>query len=157
MKKILFCIAIACTLALSGCTSSPDGASPPEAAPNKQSSVLKNFNVDPGSAGVFVYRLERRGGRQEVAVWVDGHPIGSTRGRSFLFAELLPGEHTVTSIDGGRVATLDIEVEAGQFYYIFQELKMDEYGQHQLQLVSDGEGRLGVRMGKYRGAKRAKR
>ena len=77
-------------------------------------------------------------------VAVDGKPIGQTAAKTYLYKELTPGKHTVTS-SAENTDSVDIDAKPGTLSYIWQEVKMGVlYARTQLHLVSEAEGKKGV-------------
>lgn len=124
-------------LGLAGCASVPMG----DAA---QDTRLKSFAAKPGVAGIYVYRNESFGAAIRMDVEVDGKPIGQTAAKTYLFKEVAPGTHTVTS-KSENADSLVIEAVAGRLYYIWQEVKWGlMFAGTKLNLMSEEEGRKGV-------------
>ena len=148
MKK--FSIAII-FVAITGCATLPMGDSKLDAA-------LKAFKIDPDKAGIYIYRMadpdkagiaiyqnENIRGAIKMDVTVDGQSIGKTVSKTYLFKEVTPGKHTVSS-SAENTDTLEVDVKQGTLVYIWQELKMGlNYARTELHLVSEDEGRKGVR------------
>ncbi|MFH0794940.1 MAG: DUF2846 domain-containing protein, partial [bacterium] len=76
--------------ALVGCVTVPMGDT-------KQDAALKNFQTKPDVAGLYIYRNESIGGAIRMDVELDGNPIGQTAAMTYLYKEVAPGKHTVTS------------------------------------------------------------
>lgn len=135
--KVLSAVAIA-TFILAGCASVPMG----DQARDKQ---LKTFaTVAKDKAGLYIYRNERMGGAVKMEVAIDGQPIGQTAKNTYLYKEVTPGKHTVTSAAENTDA-LEVDVKAGTLTYIWQEVKMGLlYARTKLHLVSEAEGKQGV-------------
>ncbi len=124
--------------ALAGCASVPMGD---EARDNQ----LKTFAAVPqDKAGLYIYRNERMGSGVKMDVEIDGQPIGQTARRTYLYKEVVPGKHMVTS-KAENTDTLEIDVKPGTLSYIWQEVKMGLlYARTKLHLVSESEGKQGV-------------
>ncbi len=106
--------------------------------------AAKRHAPDPARAGVYVYRDERFGGDIPMEVMLDGVPVGHTLGHTFFFVEVRPGEHRISSTYG-RDAALELDMEAGQLYYLWQEVAVGADGVHsQLHLVDPEVGREAV-------------
>ena len=137
MKKIVLTLAAVAVLSVSGCASVPMGD------PQKNS-ALKTFTAKQDVAGVYIYRNESMGGAVKMDVEVDGKPIGQTAAKTYLYTELAPGKHVVTS-KAENDFSLDLEVLPGKLYYIWQEVKMGIlYARTKLSLVDEKEGKAGV-------------
>jgi PBP1b-binding outer membrane lipoprotein LpoB len=135
MKRILAVAGIA--LLLGGCASVPMGDA-------KQDAALKTFTIAPDKAGVYVYRNESMGASIKMDVSVDGKPLGQTAAKTYLYTEVTPGKHTVTSKSENEDA-LTIEAKAGTLTYVWQEVKMGMlYARTKLHLMPEAEGKKGV-------------
>jgi hypothetical protein len=137
MKKI-FIIAVVASV-LGGCASVPMGNV-------KQDMVLKNFNApnDKNKAGVYVYRNEFIGAAIKMHVRMDGKVLGTTAANTYLYKEVEPGEHIISS-EAENTDTLTIDAKKGTLSYIWQEVKMGFlFARSKLHLVSEKEGRKGV-------------
>lgn len=136
MKKWLVISVVA--MALTGCASVPMGD-------EKQDRALKTFTVTPDKAGLYIYRNESMGAGVKMAVSVDGQTIGQTAARTYLFKEISPGRHTVSSV-AENTDSLEINARPGTLTYIWQEVKMGMlYARSKLHLVDEETGRQGVR------------
>lgn len=136
MQKLIAGILLASSLA--GCSGVPMGA--PE-----QDAALKKFTIAPGKAGVFVYRNETKGEGRKMAVEIDGRPVGATIAQTYLYQEVTPGRHTVTS-KAENTDTLAFEARAGQLHYVWQQMKMGiERDRAKLSLADEPAGQQGVR------------
>lgn len=125
------------TLSLVGCASVPMGDS-------KKDAELKSFTPKPDVAGLYIYRNESIGGAIRMDVEIDGKPIGQTAAKTYLYKEVAPGKHTITS-KSENTDSIEVDTVAGKIYYIWQEVKMGLlYARTKLSLVSEAEGRKGV-------------
>lgn len=79
--------------------------------------VLKKFMPASNQAGVYVYRNENFGAAVKIDVKVDGALLGQTVAKTFLYKEVLPGNHRIASISEDT-DTVEINAEAGKLYYI---------------------------------------
>jgi len=135
MRKLVTAVILAAWLA--GCASVPMGDA-------KQDLALKSFTISPEMAGVYIYRNESFGGGVKMDVEVDGKPIGQTAANTYLYKELTPGNHTVTS-RAENTDSVEINAAPGTLSYIWQEVKMGVlYARTKLHLVTQAEGRKGV-------------
>ncbi len=118
-------------------------ASVQKAAPAKDLAA-KKFEASAERAQVYVYRNEVLGAALSMPVTVDGKLAGKTGPKSFFKFDLPAGKHTLTS--QGKESQLDLNVENGKIYYVWQEVKMGVMsGGSKLQLVSDEQGQKGVK------------
>jgi hypothetical protein len=135
MKKILLAAVVASSLV--GCASVPMGDA-------KQDAALKTFAVQAGKAGVYIYRNESIGAAVTMDVALDGKDIGQTAANTYLYKEVAPGKHTVSS-KAENTDTLEIDAKPGTLTYIWQEVKMGVmYARTKLHLVGEGDGKKGV-------------
>lgn len=135
MRRILSATLI--SLAVSGCASVPMGNP-------QQDAALKTFKVAPDKAGIYVYRNESMGAAVKMDVSVDGQPLGQTAAKTYLFKEVSPGRHTVSS-SAENTDSVEVDIKPGTLAYIWQEVKMGiMYARNKLHIVSEGEGMKGV-------------
>lgn len=120
---------------LSGCASVPMASQSADAD-------AKSFNVDAAKANIYVYRNETFGAALKMPVTIDNAAAGETASKSYIFRQVSPGSHTITS--QGK-STLSVDAKAGQNYFVWQEVKMGLIsGGSQLQLVDEAKGKAGV-------------
>ena len=135
MKKIILAALIASSLV--GCASVPMGDA-------KQDAALKTFVAPADKAGVYIYRNETMGAAVKMDVGLVGQPIGQTVANTYLYKEVAPGKHTITS-NAENTDTIDIDAKPGTLSYVWQEVKMGLlYARTQLHIVSEAEGKKGV-------------
>lgn len=135
MKKLIALAALA--LNLVGCATVNTGDP-------KQDAALKTFAVPKDKAGVYVYRNETMGAAIKMNVEVDGQPIGQTGANTYLYKEVAPGKHTVTS-KAENDSAVEIDAKPGELLYLWQEVKMG-FGsaRSKLQVVDQAQGQKGV-------------
>lgn len=123
---------------LSGCASVPMGDT-------RQDAQLKTFPAPkPGTAGVYVYRNEVFGGAIRIPLVLDGASLGQSGPKTYFYAELPPGRHTLVS-QAENSDTLEFEAVAGRQHFIWQQIQMGLFQPRtKLQLVSADAGRKGV-------------
>lgn len=135
MKRLLFAAFIASSLV--GCASVPMGDA-------KQDAALKTFSVPADQAGVYIYRNETMGAAVTMDVELDGKPIGQTAANTYLYKEVAPGKHIISS-KAENTDTVEIDAKPGTLSYIWQEVKMGlMYARTKLHLVGEAEGKKGV-------------
>lgn len=135
MKKLF--VAAVMGLVLAGCASVPMGDP-------KMDAAAKTFTVAPDKAAVYVYRNESMGAAVAMDVAIDGTSIGQTGANTFLFKEVTPGKHTITS-KAETTDTLEIDAKPGTLTYIWQEVKMGVLSaRSKLHLVDETQGKKGV-------------
>ncbi len=128
--------AMAALSLVAGCAvTTPAAESPRNAAP-------KSFQVEPDEAGIYVIRSERVGGAIPIDVLIDGQRLGATVARSYLYAVVKPGTHTVDSLGDIR-NTLEVELKPGTITYLSQvvELAYLTSPRTRLRTVNDAQGR----------------
>ncbi len=130
--------AIAAVLTLTmvaGCAGTAPAAQPEIAAP-------KSFHVAPDQAGIYIIRSERVGGAIPIEVLIDGQRLGATVARSYLYAVVAPGIHTVDSLGDIR-NTLEVEAKPGTITYLSQvvELAYLTSPRTRLRAVHEAQGR----------------
>ena len=94
-------------------------------APEEQSAVAKEFQAPEGKGTVFLYRTGRAvGATGQLSVQVNGKYAGGTGPGTFFKWDLKPGTYTFLSSTAESSATVQIEVEAGQVYFIRQDARI---------------------------------
>ena len=135
MKHAISALFIAAALA--GCASVPMGDA-------QQDAAVKTFAVPKGKSAIYIYRNESIGGAMTMDVAIDGQPIGQTGAKTFLYKEVAPGKHTVTS-KAENTETLALDTKPGGAYFIWQEVKMGFMSaRNKLHLVDEATGKKGV-------------
>lgn len=104
----------------------------------------KAFQADPEGAIVYVYRNEKLGGAVRMDVLLNNQFLGETRTGYFMWLQLPPGEYTLTS-RAENSDQIDLDVEAGEVYYVRQEANMGvTYSRIKLHLVDAATGQKGI-------------
>lgn len=135
MKKLLATFAMSALFA--GCASVPMGDA-------QQNQALKEFKVAPDKSAIYVYRNETFGAAVRMDVSVDDMVLGKTAAKTYLYKEVAPGKHTVTS-SAENTDTVEVDVKPGAIAYIWQEVKMGfMYARTKLHIVSEEQGKKGV-------------
>lgn len=135
MRKILFAMTMAALLSACSTTKMADPAREAE---------TKDFKSKPDAAVVYIYRNERIGAGVGMDVSIDGKHVGKTVAKSYIYAEVPPGKHSVKG-EAENDSNLDLDAKLGKVYYIWQEVKMGIlYARNKLQLVGEEEGKNGV-------------
>ena len=132
-----FAVAASLTAALfvTGCASVP-------MAPPEKDSAAKSFKTSPGMANIYVYRNETLGAALTMPVTLDNVPVGETASKTYIYRQVAPGKHVLTS--QGK-STLTVNAQAGNNYFVWQEVKMGMVsGGSELQLVDAEKGQAGV-------------
>ena len=111
-------------------------------APEEQSAVAKEFQAPEGKGTVFLYRTGRAvGAAGQLSVQVNGKYAGGTGAGTFFKWDLKPGTYTFLSSTAESSATVQIEVEAGQVYFIRQDARIGiNAGRVTMKQVDSGQG-----------------
>lgn len=105
----------------------------------------KTFTIAPDKSGIYVFRSESIAPLVKMDVAIDGQTIGRTAAKTYLFKEVSPGKHIVSS-SAENTDTLEVEAKPGTLTYVWQEVKMGVlFARTKLHPVSEEEGRKGVR------------
>lgn len=135
--KLLGAALYAVTIVLAGCATSP-------IASDSLDQAAKTFSTRPGNANIYVYRNEVMGGAVGMDVYLDGQLMGKTGVQTFFLFEVSPGKHSLLS-KAENESKLDVFVEPGKNYFVWQEVKMGfMYARNLLQTVDEATGRAGV-------------
>lgn len=126
------------TAMLAACASVPKGDP-------QRDAELKTFKAPQNSkAGIYVYRNETLGAAKTLDVSLDGKPIGQTAAKTYMYAEVEPGQHKLVG-SGENKSELVVDAIAGKLYYVWQEVKMGMFGpRNQLHSVDEKTGQAGV-------------
>ena len=132
------CISLVSVLLLmGGCASVPK-------APESEDAAAKQFRAPADKGRVYVYRSAFIGQLISIPIELNGKPWGQTQGKSYLIADLPPGEHTFVS-KAENETTVKVRVEAGQLYFLWQEIVMGAFTPRaHLSLVDPSKGRADV-------------
>ena len=106
----------------------------------------KTFSPSPDRANVYVFRNEHLGALIRMSVTVDERQVGLTRGMTYLFLQLKPGQHAVYSQED-VTNLISLKVEAGKNYFVWQEVTntFGSFVYHsKLHIVDEKTGRAGV-------------
>ena len=94
-------------------------------APESKSSEAKTFKASADRGTVYVYRTGRAvGAAGQLMVKVNSVDAGGTGPGTFFKWDLKPGHYTFASSTGESSAVIQIDVKAGQVYYIRQDARM---------------------------------
>jgi hypothetical protein len=121
------------------------GCAPVHRTSRSVSDTAKTFATLPDKAVVYVYRNTLFGAAISMAISVDGVEVGATGAYSFFKLALPPGHHTLES-DAENDSILSIDVQAGQNYYVWQDVKIGIFvARTGLHIVTAEEGQAEVR------------
>ena len=113
-------------------------------APQERDAAVKTFTPTPGKANLYVFRDEAAGAPKPLTVRLDGKLLGNTQGKTFLFAQVDPGQHRLVS-EGENDAALAFTAEDGKNVFVWQEVKRGLLrARSSLALVDEARGREGV-------------
>ena len=137
IRRLVMLVLVLSALVMSGC------ASVPMASKNADAQA-KLFAPTTDKATVYIYRNEIIGAAIKMPLLIDGIAIGDTAAKTYVEQVLPPGTHVITS-KAENDSTLTLETQAGQTYYVWQEVKMGVlYARSKLHLVDEGDGRKAV-------------
>ena len=94
-------------------------------APESKSKEAKAFNAPSDRGTVYLYRTGRAvGAAGQLSVRVNSTTAGGTGPGTFFKWDLLPGAYTFSSATGESSAVVQLDVKAGQVYYLRQDARM---------------------------------
>lgn len=129
--------AMAVVLSLTGCGTL-------KMADNNLDTARKTFTVPTDKAGLYVYRNEHMGGAMMMKVSINGKEVGRTGAMTYLYQELTPGRHKLTS-HAENEDSLELDAKPGTLIYVWQEVKMGLLSaRSKLHLAAEEQGRKGV-------------
>jgi len=138
MNLILKVAAVVALALASGCATVP-------LADNKLDVEAKYFQPTDQKANVYIFRDQRLGGGLRLAVSVNDKVLGQTAPKTYFFLQLNPGRYVFKAM-AENVAQLPLVVEAGQNYFIRQQIDWGTViADNTLVLVDDAEGKAAVR------------
>lgn len=125
-------------LVITGCASVP-------MASIEEDIKAKSFATPANKASLYIYRNENFGGAIPLSVAVNGRVLGQTAAMTYFKLDVLPGKYTIESY-AENVSTLNVSAEAGNNYYIWQEVKMGMWmARSLLQQVDEATGTAAVK------------
>ncbi len=112
-------------------------------APADLSEKAKSFEAPADKGVVYMYRTGRVvGAAGQLTVKINGIDAGGTGPGTFFKWELKPGTYSFASSTGEASAVVQVEVEAGEIYFIRQDARMGiDSGRVTLKEVSDSKGK----------------
>jgi hypothetical protein len=94
-------------------------------APESRNNEAKTFVAPDDRGSVFLYRTGRAvGAAVQIMVKVNSMDAGGTGPGTFFRWDLKPGTYTFASSTGESSAVVQLEVKAGQLYFIRQDARM---------------------------------
>jgi hypothetical protein len=111
--------------------------------PESKSAEAKNFDVPSDRGSVYLYRTGRMvGAAGQLMVKVNNMDAGGTGPGTFFKWDLKPGTYTFASSTGESSAIIQIEVKAGEMYFIRQDARLGlDTGRVTMKEVSDSKGK----------------
>jgi Protein of unknown function (DUF2846) len=129
IRKFSTAITLTTAVMLSSCASVP-------MASEGADTQAKSFKTASEQASLYIYRNESLGRGVKMTVLIDGTAEGQTVAESYIHQTLSPGKHD---------ASVSIDVQAGQTYFVWQEVKMGFVSARSaLHVVDEQKGRAGV-------------
>jgi len=99
------------------------------------------MNPPEGKGLVYIIRSKSTGGLIKFKTSINDTYIGSAKSKNFFYASLDPGFYTITS-KAENTNNIDIQVEAGQTYFILQKVRIgDIKARVAMYLTDEAEGR----------------
>ncbi|GAA4494004.1 DUF2846 domain-containing protein [Pseudaeromonas paramecii] len=139
MKKLI--VASFILFGLAGCATVP-------MADDNQDAAAKKFAVASDKSGLYIFRNESMGAGVTMDVLLDGKPVGQTVAKTYIYKEVEPGKHSITS-KSENTDTIEVDAKPGTLVYVWQEVKMGVlYARTKLSVVGDYQGKNGVRESK---------
>lgn len=136
-RRAAAALAALALLGLGGCASI-------KTAPAGEDSAAKRFEAPAGLSRIYIYRNEFLGTLVGLDLSVDGQVAGTTKGKTFVIADVPPGEHEIVS-KGENTHQLRISTQVGQPSFVWQEVKMGLLSAgSRLHAVDAATGRAGV-------------
>ena len=111
-------------------------------ATTEKNAEAKIFSVPADRGSVYLYRTGRMvGAAGQLSVKVNGMDAGGTGPGTFFKWNLKPGTYTFFSSTGEASAVVQLEVKAGELYFIRQDARLGiDTGRVSMKEVSDGKG-----------------
>jgi hypothetical protein len=137
--RLFFGLVISLSLLVYGCASTSK-------APAEKSNEAKSFVAPDGKGSVYLYRTGRMvGAVGQLSVKVNGMDAGGSGPGTFFKWDLKPGTYTFLSSTTEASAVVQLEVKAGEVYYVRQDARMGlTDGRVTMKEVSDAKGKSEV-------------
>ena len=97
-------------LLIAACASTPQ-------ATLERDQEAKNFEPQPATSTVYVFRPDFPAPEEDTVLWVDGRPIGATLPRTYFRIHMNPGSHYFSGF-GSDNGTIRLQTRAGEIYFI---------------------------------------
>ena len=115
-------------------------------APESINNEAKTFAAPSDRGTVYLYRTGRVvGATGQLNVKINGNDAGGTGPGTFFKWDLKPGTYTFFSSTGEASAVVQLEVKAGEIYFIRQDARMGlDTGRVSMKEVGDSKGKKEV-------------
>lgn len=118
IKNSLIVLTLLASSYLSGCASVP-------LASVEEDKARKAFSSPSADkAGLYIFRNSNAAATLKKSVYIDGEYIGETAPMTYLYEEIKPGEHTLSTESEFSNNDLILEAESGKNYFVRQFLKL---------------------------------
>jgi len=116
-------------------------------APAEKSESAKTFEAPSDRGSVFLYRTGRVvGAAGQLQVRVNGQNAGGTGPGTFFRWDLKPGTYTFLSATGESSAVIELNVKAGEMYFVRQDARIGlDSGRVSMKEVSGNKGKSEVK------------
>lgn len=99
-----------------------------------------------GAVGLYIYRNSVIGQSIKQSVYLNGKEIGQTANKVYIYVEVAPGQHVLSTESEFGNNDLKISTLSGRLYFIEQVMKMGLFsGSSTLLQVGESEGQRAVR------------
>jgi hypothetical protein len=137
MKRAMNFLFILVAVFLTACSSLPK-------ASMEQDAAAKSFALYKDKSTIYIYRNEMFGAAIQMDVLVNNKPLGKTGPKTYFSLTVPPGKYSIISKSESD-SILNLEVEAGKNYFVWQEVKMGVlFARSLLQFVDESKGKSGV-------------
>jgi hypothetical protein len=138
-RKSLILLTLVFSAYIAGCATVPMA--------NTTDDQLRKEFIPPsnGNAGLYIYRNSTFGGALRKSVYVDDQLLGESAPMTYLYKEVTPGEHKISTESEFSNNDLTVKAESGMNYFVRQYMKFGVFvGGANLELVPIEEGKKGV-------------
>lgn len=101
----------------------------------------------PDKGLIYMLRSSWRASFMEIEMFMNEKPVGVTKGGTYFFCYLDPGDYILKAKAGGNVQQLTLDVERGKVYYVKQDF--DFVGVITLKIIEAAEGQPEIKKLKY--------
>jgi len=123
------------------------GCATVQMASKDQDVALKEFQKPAANkAGLYVYRNSFAGQALKKNVYLDDVLLGETANKVYLYKEIEPGQHQLSTESEFSENTISFYADAGNNYFVEQYIKMGVFvGGANVRMVTEEEGMKNVR------------